>query len=647
MVEIDCAARANGPNSAILVAAGGGGTLIRGLAMGNFPGSSSAGALIELQARGFVFGNFLGLRADGATYWANPTEFGVKVQATGTNSYVGTLGNSGSSGATRNVITGCAEGVYGVAASGLVINGNIFGLDKGGTQTAPSAALQGGNGIFLDSNGSWASYQPDIRFNVISGMRKNGMQLLGVDQPTVSNNVIGLSLAALPTTIGNGQYGIYIANATPNLVAKNGSYFLNTIAGSGWDGISVQETLDGSPTGNNLASNSIYQSGALGINLKPASEPGSTVTPNDALDADSGPNGLQNFPVVTSAQVNGAGATVVQFTLNSAPSGNPFNTFNVTAYATPSCNATGYGEGRYPGGNSGAILTDASGNVSGTITVPAGTTGWSAGSVVTLLAHDVFLNNTSEFSACVAIQGAVATPAKLAFVQQPSNATAGVSISPAVTVQLQDAGGASVAQANVSIALALGSGTGTLSGTATQPTNGSGMATFAGLSVNLAGTKTLSATSGLLTGATSSQFVISAGAATSLTISGGNNQSATVGTAFGAPLQVLLTDSLGNAVSGAQVTFSAPGSGAGAALATSPATTDAAGHAQVTATANGTVGTYQVTATYSTLPSAPFTLTNVAAPPQANNVPGLGTSGLAFLALALSAAGVLLARRSA
>ena len=648
MVEIDCGFLSNGATSALVVASGGGGTLIRGLSMGSFPGNTNTGALIELQAQGFVFGNFLGLRADGATYWNSASQYGVKVVSTAANSYIGTLGNTGTSGATRNVIAGCAAGVYGVAASGLVINGNIFGLDKGGIQIAPSLADRMGNAIILDSNGSWASYQPDIRFNVISGVTKNAVQLLGVDRPTVSQNVIGLSLAAVPTTIGNGQYGIYIANASPNLVAQNGSFFLNTIAGSGMDGISVEQGVNGSPTGNNLASNTIYQSAGLGINLRPQGELGSTVTPNDALDADSGPNGLQNFPVVTSAVVNGSGGVDIQFTLNSAPSSQPYSQFRVTAYANPSCNAKGHGEGMYPTGGFGVtVTTDASGNASGAITVTAGTTGWTAGSVVSLLAHDVFLNNTSEYSACMTIQGAVVTPTKLAFVQQPTNALAGAAISPAVTVQLQDAGGSPVSQAGVSVTVILASGTGTLSGTSTQSTNASGLATFAGLSVNLAGTKTLSASSTALTGATSSPFVISAGPGATLTVSAGDNQSAAVSTGFALPLQVLLVDGFGNPVSGQPISWSVPNTGASAAIAGSPATTDAAGHALVTATANGTVGSYHVLADFGRISTATFTLTNTAAPAQTSNVPALGLPGLALLALTLSAVGAILVRRSA
>ena len=248
-------------------------------------------------------------------------------------------------------------------------------------------------------------------------------------------------------------------------------------------------------------------------------------------------------------------------------------------------------------------------------------------------------------AAWVFVYSAPVSATQLAFVQQPTNTAAGQAISPAVTVQLQDAGSSPVLQAGVSIVLALASGTGALSGTATQTTNASGLATFPGLSVNLIGTKTLSASSAGLTGATSGSFVISAGAAAALAISGGNSQHATVSTAFATPLQVTVMDSLGNPVSGASVTFTPPGSGASAAITGSPATTNASGIASVTATANGTAGGYNVVASAGTLPPVNFALTNDPALAASSSVPALGTAGLVLLGLALATLGAAALRQ--
>ncbi len=89
-----------------------------------------------------------------------------------------------------------------------------------------------------------------------------------------------------------------------------------------------------------------------------------------------------------------------------------------------------------------------------------------------------------------AVAGAAA---KLGFTTQPANTAPGTTMSP-VVVQLQDAGGLSVASNNVPVTLTLTSGTGTLSGTVTQNTDASGKATFNDLSIDLTGTKQLTAT---------------------------------------------------------------------------------------------------------------------------------------------------------
>ncbi len=59
---------------------------------------------------------------------------------------------------------------------------------------------------------------------------------------------------------------------------------------------------------------------------------------------------------------------------------------------------------------------------------------------------------------------AAATPSKLVYAQQPTNAVAGATIAPPVTVQLIDAYNNNVAKAGVPVTMSLNSGTGTLGG---------------------------------------------------------------------------------------------------------------------------------------------------------------------------------------
>lgn len=99
-----------------------------------------------------------------------------------------------------------------------------------------------------------------------------------------------------------------------------------------------------------------------------------------------------------------------------------------------------------------------------------------------------------------------------------------------------------------------------------------------------------------------------------LAVQSGTPQIALVNTAFPSALSVVARDIASNPVQGIGVTFTAPASGASATftggVSMVTVTTDAAGIAMApTLTANGTLGTYSVQATVSTL-SASFTLTN-------------------------------------
>jgi hypothetical protein len=64
--------------------------------------------------------------------------------------------------------------------------------------------------------------------------------------------------------------------------------------------------------------NAIWLNGQLGIDLFKPGEPAGSVTLNDPLDADIGPNGLQNFPVLTNLTISG-GLLRVQGELHSLP----------------------------------------------------------------------------------------------------------------------------------------------------------------------------------------------------------------------------------------------------------------------------------------------------------------------------------------
>jgi MtrB/PioB family decaheme-associated outer membrane protein len=128
------------------------------------------------------------------------------------------------------------------------------------------------------------------------------------------------------------------------------------------------------------------------------------------------------------------------------------------------------------------------------------------------------------------------------------------------------------------------------------------------------------------------------GAAASMTANAGTTpQSASVLTAFANPLAVTVKDAANNPVPGVNVTFTAPGAGAGGTFSNAAATivvaTNASGVASAPFTANATAGgPYTVTAAAAGLPTVNFSLTNIsnAATHFAVSAPAAATAGSAF-----------------
>ncbi|HEY8820728.1 MAG TPA: hypothetical protein VIM49_02080, partial [Dermatophilaceae bacterium] len=143
-----------------------------------------------------------------------------------------------------------------------------------------------------------------------------------------------------------------------------------------------------------------------------------------------------------------------------------------------------------------------------------------------------------------------------------------------------------------------------------------GIASFAGCTIDKAGTYTLTASDGILTAATSTSVNIVPGVPAAVTAVLGSDQSAVVGREFAGPLVARVTDANDNPVPDVTVAFTAPntpagatGTFAGSAHATT-ALTDADGRATSgVLTANTTSGTYSLTATTGSV-RATFTLTN-------------------------------------
>jgi hypothetical protein len=213
--------------------------------------------------------------------------------------------------------------------------------------------------------------------------------------------------------------------------------------------------------------------------------------------------------------------------------------------------------------------------------------------------------NTSTFTGTVTVS---ATPSKLAIVAQPSNTTAGVAISPAVTVQVEDGSGNPVADNNFSITLSPSSGA--IASGAVASTNSSGLATFSAVKINTAATGlTLTAAptntgTGISTSAASNSFNVTAAGATQLAFTPATPGPGTAGSSIPS-VAVSVEDTFGNVVTG-QNTGSVGISiktGSPQSSFTSGTTTKtvASGVASFTNLIVNTSGTYTLTATPSSI----------------------------------------------
>ncbi len=108
-------------------------------------------------------------------------------------------------------------------------------------------------------------------------------------------------------------------------------------------------------------------------------------------------------------------------------------------------------------------------------------------------------------------------------------------------------------------------------------------------------------------GLVESTFLVNSGKAAAIAVSSGSPQSATVHSAFSAPLVAKVTDSGGNAVSGVTVTFTAPTSGPSGSFATCSGGNPSANECEVATNSSGLATSSVFTA--NTVAGGPYTVT--------------------------------------
>ncbi len=290
---------------------GSSGSTIRGFSIIGF---TNDGIDIATSNNNVIVGNYVGLNANG--FAASGNQNGINIWQ-GSGNVIG-----GTSALDRNVIAGNSNfgiGIQSTGATGNIIRGNYIGTD------ATGAADRGnvGQGIWLGAgaNSTIIGGLLTGEGNLIAGNDGTGITVDGASNVQIIGNSIG-SAVGNSATIGNTGDGIRVLNASTGV-----SILQNTIVGS-------------SDIGIDLANN--------GASL------------NDTGDGDTGPNGLQNFPVLTTATTTSAGTTIVG-SLNS----NANATYRIEFFSNPdgTQDVSGYGEAsRYLGFVN--VTTDGSGNAS-------------------------------------------------------------------------------------------------------------------------------------------------------------------------------------------------------------------------------------------------------------------------------------------
>jgi hypothetical protein len=386
----------------------GGATAQAGTGAGNvISGNGSHGIQIHVPplptviAGGNIHGNLIGLDATGATAIPN-TGAGISLEDSTIVSFgdsrLGPVDIGGAAAGTGNVISGHGTGI--IARADLVrIRGNFIGTDITGTLARPNTfgveiSTLGGFAVTALVGGDTAA-----EGNIISGNASDGLRVF-LATATIRRNRIGVSATDAP--LGNGGYGVFVDSGLVTLGTTAAAHG-NTIAHNGDTGVqvrigfpAVRGASDAAIQGNRIFANGVGPVTGMGINNSAPD----IVTANDTGDGDGGPNGLQNFPVLTTASIAGGNLTV-SGTLNSANGA----VYRVEIFSNASCDPLGFGEGQsFLGGFN--VLTDAGGNGSfgpTVLPIPAGQTR------ITATATNG-TGQTSEFSQCVDATGGGPTP---------------------------------------------------------------------------------------------------------------------------------------------------------------------------------------------------------------------------------------------
>jgi hypothetical protein len=264
------------------------------------------------------------------------------------------------------------------------------------------SAGSGANGLTLGTGSSGST----IRGLAIDRFSGSGISVL-TDNNTIAGDFIGTN-PAQGTGLGNGS-GVSVSGSG-NMIGGTTADARNLICNNTGAGVVVSGA---SASGDSILGNKIYSNGGLGIDLVGNDTAPYGVTPNDGLDGDTGPNNLQNFPVIISPVIYN-NQLIVKGTLDAAVR----TTYRIEVFSNDAQDTSGYGEGQYLLGSFN-VTTDGNGhfnfddtpnnaNVLNVVVTP----GKMISATATRLTAGNQPTDTSEFSQCVAaaVPGIKVTP---------------------------------------------------------------------------------------------------------------------------------------------------------------------------------------------------------------------------------------------
>ncbi len=226
-----------------------------------------------------ILGNFVGTDKSGS--FAIPNTYGVLFDDRSNNNIIG-----GSTPGSGNLISGnTAFGAYfynnGTNTNYLL--GNLVGTDITGTLAIPNET-----GVWIDG----AAYGNMVDSNVVSGNSGYGITIVATftKYNIITRNLIGTDITG-QHPLGNGLDGILIAMGPSSNLVGGSVRDANTIAWNRKSGVAVESDKS---LYNRISCNRIYGNALMGIDLFPEG-----ITLNDPGNLAGGPNGGQNYPVIT------------------------------------------------------------------------------------------------------------------------------------------------------------------------------------------------------------------------------------------------------------------------------------------------------------------------------------------------------------